>query len=581
MSGTVESKFEALGLDYRVLRGIEKKRISVPTQVQAAVIPAALEGKDITAWAHTGTGKTLAYLAPAVHRLLQSGDSNPEFSVVVLVPTSELCEQVKNVATTLAVHCAANIRATVLAGDSNKQSKKISISSAGQIVTATPGRLAKALQDGSLKAADLATNLKMLVLDEADLLLSYGYEADLKALIALVPRAAQRMLMSATASEEISHLASLLLHEPATFDLTSASHTAPVQAPSITHTYVEVQSEAYRLLTVLALLRLGLVAKKVLLFVNSPDAAYRVRLFLEAFGIKAGTLVATLPLASRQRAIEQFNAGAFDILVAAEASTSDADEHDDDEDDGGERSAQASAEYGVTRGVDFKGVRTVVNVENPASLSKYTHRVGRTGRAGAQGFAISLVGPKDSEFLQMLRQSMPEIPGEAEEGLQQFHRLKKEGVEALRYRGEDVLKSLTKRAVRQARARDLKLEVLNCSKLQEFFETHESDARALKNDKQLTKHIHKVKHLRQMPDYLKVAAGVAKGSSQRRVQHARGVKRKLKPEDDPLKGASKFSRDTEATEMEVKALKIAKKQAKKQAKNVVPVVKKTNVRKRR
>lgn len=249
--------------------------------------------------------------------------------------------------------------------------------------------------------------MQMLVLDEADLLLSYGYEADLKALIALVPRAAQRMLMSATASEEVSHLASLLLHEPATFDLTSAAHTAPVQAPSITHTYVEVQSEAYRLLTALALLQLGLVAKKVLLFVNSPDAAYRVRLFLEAFGIKAGTLVATLPLASRQRAIEQFNAGAFDILVAAEASTSDADERDDDEDDGGERSAQASAEYGVTRGVDFKGVRTVVNVENPASLSKYTHRVGRTGRAGAQGFAISLVGPKDSEFLQMLRQSMP------------------------------------------------------------------------------------------------------------------------------------------------------------------------------
>lgn len=94
MSASVESKFDALGLDYRVLRGIEKKEISVPTQVQAAVIPAALEGKDITAQAHTGTGKTLAYLAPAVHRLLQSGDSNPEFSVVVLVPTSELCEQV-------------------------------------------------------------------------------------------------------------------------------------------------------------------------------------------------------------------------------------------------------------------------------------------------------------------------------------------------------------------------------------------------------------------------------------------------------------------------------------------------------
>jgi ATP-dependent RNA helicase DeaD len=88
------ANFEELGIDYRILRGIEKKGLSVPTQVQSAVIPLALEGRDITARAHTGTGKTLAYLAPAIHTLIQAGDRNPTFSVVVLVPTSELCEQV-------------------------------------------------------------------------------------------------------------------------------------------------------------------------------------------------------------------------------------------------------------------------------------------------------------------------------------------------------------------------------------------------------------------------------------------------------------------------------------------------------
>lgn len=246
-------------------------------------------------------------------------------------------------------------------------------------------------------------HVQVLILDEADLLLSYGYEADLKALTPLVPRAAQRMLMSATASEEVSRLASLMLHDPVSIDLTAAATPdAPVNAPKITHTYAKVDSEAHRLLSVLALLRLGLIAKKVLLFVNSPDMAYRVRLLLEAFGVRAGTLVATLPLASRQRAIEQFNAAAFDVLVAAEAPTKGAD-------DPGNKinSAEGSAEYGVTRGVDFKGVRTVVNVESPASLGGYTHRVGRTGRAGAEGLALSLVGPNDAAFFEELRSSMP------------------------------------------------------------------------------------------------------------------------------------------------------------------------------
>lgn len=96
MAASAKATFEALGLDYRVLRGIEKKGLSVPTQVQAVAIPKALEGRDLTARAHTGTGKTLAYLAPAVHALLQAGDDSPAFSVIILVPTSELCEQARS-----------------------------------------------------------------------------------------------------------------------------------------------------------------------------------------------------------------------------------------------------------------------------------------------------------------------------------------------------------------------------------------------------------------------------------------------------------------------------------------------------
>lgn len=243
------------------------------------------------------------------------------------------------------------------------------------------------------------SGLQVLILDEADLLLSYGYEADLRTLQPLVPRSVQCMLMSATTSRDVDNLAKLMLHNACHVYLSASSSSLPSSAPAIHHTFAQVANAKDRLLSVLALIRLNLIKKKVLLFTNSPEAAYRVRLLLEAFGTRAGTLVATLPLASRQSAIEQFNAGAFDVLVASEASAAARATRDDGSKD--------AAEYGVTRGIDFKGVRTVVNVEVPADMTAYTHRVGRTGRAGADGLAVTLIGPGDEAFLENLQTKMP------------------------------------------------------------------------------------------------------------------------------------------------------------------------------
>lgn len=185
--------FESLGLDYRVLRSIEKRKLSSPTNVQVAVIGKALEGKDIVARAHTGSGKTLAYLAPAIHAVLQQDDVSAPFQVIVLVPTSELCEQVRTCldcchatvsepaldalntsahqalcrcqvrkeATSIAVHCGANLRTTVLAADAKQKAKHISVSSSGQIVVTTPGRLAAVLKDQTLSPAALTAHLKV------------------------------------------------------------------------------------------------------------------------------------------------------------------------------------------------------------------------------------------------------------------------------------------------------------------------------------------------------------------------------------------------------------------------------------
>lgn len=241
--------------------------------------------------------------------------------------------------------------------------------------------------------------MQVLILDEADLLLSYGYEQDLQALQPLVPRSAQCMLMSATTSPDVDRLAELILHNACFLDLSASAAATPSAAPAITHTFTQVDTLNDRLLTVLALLRLNLIKKKVLLFTNSPEAAYRVRLLLEAFGTRAGTLVATLPLASRHSAIEHFNAGAFDILIASDTPKASRPARDG--------SSKEAAESGVTRGIDFKGVRTVVNVDVPADMTAYTHRVGRTGRAGMEGLAITIIGPGDQPFLETLSAAMP------------------------------------------------------------------------------------------------------------------------------------------------------------------------------
>lgn len=604
--------FSELGLDPRVLRALAKKGFSAPTPVQAEAVAKALEGKDIVARARTGSGKTMAYLLPAIHRLLSNESAGSSFQAVVLVPTKELCEQVRGEANSITVHCGADIRVTALGNETTDHARRIAVANAGQLVITTPGRFAAAIKDGTLTSAYIQEHLQVLVLDEADLLLSYGYEDDLRVLAPAVPRSCQCVLMSATTSSDVDRLSKLVLYNPVTLDLSHLSTTpGGGSAPAVEHHAMHV-APADRLLAVMAMLRLNLLKRKVLMFVNGVDTAYRLRLFLEAFGQKAAVLNEQMPLNSRHHIIQQFNKDLFDHLIATDgthAAGRDAQAERADSGAGASTSGKArrkgagkgagkgardaaggepdDGESGVTRGIDFKGVRTVLNVELPGSLQGYTHRVGRTGRAGATGIAVTLFTDADAAFRSSLEEHLAskpeegqgaEPPGEAAGTLKDFQRLKPEAIQALRYRAEDVLRSLTKAVVREARAKDLKFEILNSSRLQEYFETHEADAYVLKHDKQLAKDPQRSRHLRQLPDYLKEAAGLKQGKTAAR----RGVKRKVRPEDDPIRGKVHFQKDEELTDMEKKALKVAKKaQRKKEKEAPKPAVLKKNVRKRR
>lgn len=610
MGQAMAATFEATGLDPRLLRALKKQGIDYPTPVQAAAIPKALEGKDVVARARTGSGKTLAYLLPALQAVLRGG-SRAGWQALVLVPTRELCEQVKEEAAGVAAHCGADIKVTALSGDGSVAAQRQALASAGQLLVTTPGRVAKAVKEGALLGRTLAA-LAVLVLDEADLLLSYGHEADLQALAPLVPRSCQVLLMSATSSADLERLQALVLHSPVHLNLLAlpdsagsgaAMGSSAGSAATITH-YVMPISESDRLLAVLGLLRLGLLHKRVLLFVNGIDSGFRLRLFLEAFGVKAAILNAELPINSRHHILQEFNRGIFDYLIATDdvvaaaaarsKRPSEGDDHDDDQlvqpnsskasdrkasDDKtaskkrkkGQMAVAKDEEFGITRGIDFKGVRTVVNVHPPSSVASYVHRVGRTGRAGAAGAALTLTSPKDAHLVSQLEEALQErgrptttaeeaadgsAGGASAEGaadasrenastekdaagsqpaLRQFERLTPTAIEALRYRGEDIARGLTKAVVQEARAKELRLELLNSERLTAHFEAHPGDLALLRHDKQLGRGAPQ-SHLRHLPSYLRdpATAPVKQDPALRRA--APPKKRRKVVGRDPLKG---------------------------------------------
>ncbi|GBG61561.1 hypothetical protein CBR_g22358 [Chara braunii] len=544
--------FEAMGLDPRVLQALKKAEISVPTPVQEKCIPLALEGKDVVARAKTGSGKTLAYLLPLVHKLLSSerstlaadGTANqPSMRAVILVPTRELCQQ------------------------------RAALAASPDIVVTTPARFAQCLKEGVISEAALqGGNLQTLVLDEADLLLSYGYEEDLRQIAALVPRHCQCLLMSATTSTEVDRLKKLVLHNPAILTLTEVDGTeGGAGVPDTVQQFVLNCRKEDKLLYTLALLKLRVVQKKVLMFVKTIDDGYRLKLFLEQFGIHSAVLNSEVPQNSRQHILQEFNRGLFDYLVATDDSKGDEEEGEKDGTVGNEtagdgkpkkkkikkRKRLGAGEFGVVRGIDFKNVCTVINVDMPATASGYVHRVGRTGRAGQTGVAVSLVLPEEESLLAEIEAAIAADAASDDEAgncesaitpgtvIGRFPNLTKDAVEALRYRAEDVARGVTRLAVREARALELRLELLNSEKLRAHFEDNPKDLELLKHDKILSKQ-QPLRHLKSLPSYLRdptveaasQRVGMAEAAMGGRRQSSR-MKRRGGKDRDPLRSIAR------------------------------------------
>nr|GLL26409.1 DEAD-box ATP-dependent RNA helicase 16 [Ipomoea trifida] len=504
-----EQTFEGLGLDPRLVRALSKKSIEKPTPIQRVAIPLILEGKDVVARAKTGSGKTFAYLLPLLQKLFSNSPSynNSAPSAFILVPTRELCQQVYSEAISLLELCRVQLKVVQLTSTMSISDLRTTFAGSPEILVSTPTCIQTCLSNSVLQAEALQNSLSIIVLDEADLLLSYGYEDDLKALTSHIPKRCQCLLMSATSSDDVEKLKKLILHNPYILTLPEVGDVKDDIIPKNVQQFYISCSSNDKLVHILALLKLELVQKRVLIFTNSIDMSFRLKLFFEQFAIKAAVLNAELPQNSRLHILEEFNAGLFDYLIATDDSHSEGKEQID----GRSRKEQKKSkkhpkqkldsEFGVVRGIDFKNVHTVINFEMPQTAAGYVHRIGRTGRAYNTGASVSLVSPEEAEIIQEVKSLLGENDGNESNFIAPFPLLTKNAVESLRYRAEDVGRSVTKVAVRESRAQDLRNEILNSQKLKAHFQDNPRDLDLLKHDKTLSKKA-PAPHLRDVPDYL-------------------------------------------------------------------------------
>lgn len=545
--------FEELGLDARLTRALLKKGILKPTPIQRVAIPLVLQGKDVVARAKTGSGKTFAYLVPLLQKLFASDASSRSSklapSAFVLVPTRELCQQVYAEVLSLIELCRVQLKVAQLTSSMSRSELRNALAGQPDILISTPACIPKCMSSGVLQSTSVSSSLEILVLDEADLLLSYGYEDDIKALTPHIPKHCQCLLMSATSSADVEKLKKLMLHNPFILTLPEVGDVKDDAIPKNVQQFWIPCNARDKLLYTLSLLKLELVLKKVLIFTNTIDMGFRLRLFLEKFGIKSAVLNAELPQNSRLHILEEFNAGLFDYLIATDDSEAKEKEEVNGESNTKQKKSRKHAkqkldsEFGVVRGIDFKNVYTVINFEMPQSCAGYVHRIGRTGRAFNIGMSISLVSPEEMEILDEIKSFLGDDGNKDKNVIAPFSALQNNAVEALRYRAEDVAKSVTKIAVRESRAQDLRNEILNSEKLKAHFESNPGDLDLLKHDKVLSKKP-PAPHLRDVPEYLVdpttreaskaiKLASAAMGNANSKRHH--GSKKIFRRNKDPLK----------------------------------------------
>ena len=375
--------FDELNLAPAILKAVREQGYETPTPIQAQAIPAVLSGHDLLGGAQTGTGKTAAFTLPMLHKLTMSRSAKNKFGglgirALVLTPTRELAAQVEESIRTYGKYL--QLTSTVIFGGVGMNPQISKLKSGVDILVATPGRLLDLQQQGML---DLST-VQVLVLDEADRMLDMGFLPDVKKIIALVPKEKQSLLFSATFSDEIRELADKLLRNPQSIQVTPRNTTVQ-RITQVVHPVGRGKKKQ-----LLAHIIQEHNWSQVLVFTRTKFGANNVAEFLTKNGIQAMALHGNKSQSARTQALGGFKSGDIRALVATDI---------------------------AARGIDIDELPHVVNYEIPNVPEDYVHRIGRTGRAGNDGAAVSLVCLDEEGFMQEIeRFTKQRIPAQVIEG---------------------------------------------------------------------------------------------------------------------------------------------------------------------
>lgn len=379
------SAFGALGLSDGLLRAVAAQGWLVPTPIQAAALPAVLQGRDLIGCAHTGSGKTAVFALALLQRLAVPAGAPVARGTggLVLVPTRELALQIGEVIRELARGAAVPLTVAVVHGGVSVNPQMRGLRGGAHIVVATPGRLLDLVDRNAIGLAEL----RMLVLDEADRLLDAGFAEELARITRLLPARRQGLFFSATFAPAVRQLARAVLQDPVQVDVPTVEER---DAPAIVQQAIEVDAaQRTRLLRHLVEDRAW---SRVLVFVATRHASEHVAEALRRAGLGAAALHGDMAQGTRSRVLAEFDAGTLRVLMATDL---------------------------AARGLHVEGLPVVVNFDLPRAAADYTHRIGRTARAGAAGLAVSFVSADtEAHFRLIERRQGRRVPRERVPGFE-------------------------------------------------------------------------------------------------------------------------------------------------------------------
>ncbi|KAF9985058.1 nucleolar DEAD-box protein required for synthesis of 60S ribosomal subunit [Mortierella antarctica] len=362
----VAETFATMNLSRPILKGLAQVGFVQPTQIQARTIPVALMGKDICGGAVTGSGKTAAFVVPVLERLLYRSRQTATSRVLILCPTRELAIQCHSVAQKLASF--TDITFGLCVGGLSRNAQEIQLRTRPDVLIATPGRLIDHILNSRSFTLD---HIDILIMDEADRMLEDGFSAELTEIVNACPKSRQTMLFSATMTDNVDELIRMSLDRPVRLQIDSSNATAA----RLVQEFVRIRQhrEEDRPAVLLALCS-RTFKRRVIIFFRSKAAAHQMKIIFGLMGLRSAELHGNLTQEQRLASLEEFRDERVDFLLATDL---------------------------ASRGLDIKGIDTVINFNMPQNYAIYQHRVGRTARAGRMGRAVTLAGENDRKLLKM------------------------------------------------------------------------------------------------------------------------------------------------------------------------------------